>query len=150
MDECSVCGRNESVGTALIEGARVTVCARCVGYGKNVDLYAPAQSGRPAFVRAKPVELVPAEDCGQRITRAREAKGWTRRELAERVPVHESEIKSFEDGRVKPLPEKAKKLEYILGAKLLVPAEDNSPAKPILPKPASGEATLEDYLKRKR
>ncbi len=65
------------------------------------------------------LELV--EDYAERIREARERLGWSQKVLAEKVRESESVIKRIESGRLRPTIELAKKLEEVLGIKLLVP-----------------------------
>lgn len=152
MTDCGVCGNRQAIGNAVVEGARVAVCQRCANYGRKLELfeeylpprreYAPRQSKR---------ELVLSDDYAIIIQKARRGKGLSRDEFAKKVAMHESEIKSFEEGRVKPSPEKAKKLEYELGVTLLVPeAEDNSPRASVIKSGEAEEPTLADFIKKKK
>jgi len=60
-------------------------------------------------------------DYAERIRRAREKLGWSTRVLAEKVRERESTIKRIEAGRLKPTINLAKRLEEVLGIKLLEP-----------------------------
>ena len=64
-------------------------------------------------------EVVP--DYAQRVKRARERLGWTQRMLAQKAKVSENVIKRIEAGTLTPSIDLAKRLEKILGIKLLEP-----------------------------
>jgi len=64
-------------------------------------------------------DVVP--DYAERIKRAREKLGWTTKILAEKVRERETTIKRIEAGRLKPTINLAKRLEEVLGIKLLEP-----------------------------
>ena len=154
MAECGVCGADEAIGTAEVEGARIAVCRRCSRFGGKLELF---QAYAPQFRQFAPRQKTPkaeyelVEDYAARIAKAREAKGWTRKELEAKVAMHENDINSFEQNRVKPLEAQARKLEYALDVKLLSPkvAEDSTRPAAALPAAAVGEPTLADYLKKK-
>ncbi|HIC99240.1 MAG TPA: TIGR00270 family protein [Pyrodictiaceae archaeon] len=64
-------------------------------------------------------EVVP--DYAERVKRARERLGWTQRMLAQKAKVSENVIKRIEAGTLTPSIDLAKRLEKILGIKLLEP-----------------------------
>ena len=65
-------------------------------------------------------ELV--EDFAERIRKARERLGWSTKMLAMKVKESETTIRRIESGKLRPTLELAKRLEEVLGIKLLVPA----------------------------
>ena len=67
-------------------------------------------------------ELV--EDYARRIREARERLGWSTRVLAMKVKESETTIKRIESGRLRPTLDLARRLEEVLGIRLLVPAVD--------------------------
>jgi len=64
-------------------------------------------------------EVVP--DYAQRVREARERLGWTQRMLAQKAKVSENVIRRIETGSLTPSIDLAKRLEKILGVKLLEP-----------------------------
>ena len=60
-------------------------------------------------------------DYAQRVKRARERLGWTQRMLAQKVKVSENVIRRIEAGTLTPSIDLAKRLEKVLGIKLLEP-----------------------------
>ncbi len=77
---------------------------------------------RPSGMRVRGVEeLEVVDDYAERIRRARERLGWSRKVLAEKVRVSENVIRRIEDGSLVPPIDLARKLEKVLGIKLLEP-----------------------------
>ena len=140
--------------TVFVEGALLRVCDECYSkvmlrrgavkapserqtlLGKPSDVVRPtlrtrrassvrttAASRKPSAVRSYDrYELV--EDFAERIRRAREKLGWSTRVLAMKVKESETTIKRIESGKLRPTIDLARRLEEVLGIKLLVPAVD--------------------------
>ncbi len=139
MVECELCGR-PIVGKAYrvyVEGAELTVCNVCyikVVSRKNTS-YTSVVSVRKQKIaqpHTKPklpfrrtpsldVEYEVVEDYAQRIKSARERLGWSLSVLAQKVKEKESVLRRIEQGRLTPPIDLAKRLEKILGIKLLEP-----------------------------
>lgn len=60
-------------------------------------------------------------DYAERVRRARERLGWSQKMLAERVRESENVIRRIELGKLKPTIDLARRLERVLGIKLLEP-----------------------------
>ncbi len=71
-------------------------------------------------------ELV--EDFAQRIRSARERLGWSVSTLAEKVKESTTTIRRIESGKLRPTIDLARRLEEVLGIKLLVPAIEEETA----------------------
>jgi putative transcription factor len=61
------------------------------------------------------------DDYAERVRRARQRLGLTQKELAQRVKVSENVIKRIEAGTLVPTIDLARRLERVLGVKLLEP-----------------------------
>jgi len=153
--ECQTCGRN-AVGEWLVEGARVPLCERCSGYADEFSYYAPPKTARKAAAlpaKAVRVSREIADDYGKTISRARDKRGMTRKELAAKLLIHENELASFEEGRIKPSETLAKKLEFALGIKLFEEIEEagkkGAAESAAAPKKAGG-VSLADILEIKK
>jgi len=143
MVECELCGR-PIVGRAYkiyVEGAELTVCNSC--YIKVMSRKSQTRAEvvgvrKPAITRtySKPkspirrtsrrtpsldMEYEVVEDYAQRIRRAREKLGWSLSILAQKVREKESVLRRIEQGRLTPPIDLARRLEKILGIKLLEP-----------------------------
>ena len=116
MDECGVCG-GDAVGEGLVEGARLWLCEDCLRYADKV--FAKQQAARQQAVLPKKKELVLVEGFGRLIQKAREAKNLSRRQFAEKVLIRENELTSFEEEKLKPVEDVAKKIGFALGIKIL-------------------------------
>ncbi len=140
MVECELCGR-QIVGRSYritIEGAELTVCNSCylkmlsrkMG-GATYPLKTTPQIRKQAMVRPKSkilrrtpafdMEYEIVEDYALKIKKARERLGWSLNILAQKVREKESVLRRIEQGKLTPPMDLAKKLEKILGIKLLEP-----------------------------
>lgn len=147
----------------IIDGAKLLACESCYRrVAERVRLKAEALPGspseKPATKKQQPkpplnkpnqksavsqkIELEVIDDYPEVIRRARERLGWTTQALANRVMESENVIKRIEQGKLRPTIELAKKLERVLGVKLLQPVslEDEGP----VVENFKGELTLGD------
>lgn len=148
---CEMCGREISISQArkiFVEGAILTLCPSCVlkiskkhtrevieQRRKEIRPTTPHPvTGIPPTMRHKVQQTKSrpktsrslenfdvVSDYAERIKRAREKLGWTTKILAEKVRERETTIKRIEAGRLKPTINLAKRLEEVLGIKLLEP-----------------------------
>ena len=160
---CEVCGHKihtEPI-TAIIEGARLTVCIECSKHGKIVhqdEIALPKQTTtakKPQapikIVQKKPIvanvqitqELT--EDYPNKIRVAREKLVLTHEELGKKINEKASVLRNLEVGKMAPNNQLASKLEHMLKIKLLVPiSEEKVP--PPTSKSANQEITLGDLI----
>jgi len=138
---CELCGKpiRGKGFRIMIMGAILTVCSECAKYG--TPIYSQSKSRRRmGYVTPPPktkssrsrlmdedVEIV--EDYAERIRAAREALGWTKEILAERVKEKVSVIRRIESGAMIPPISLARKLESVLRIKLLEPTIHITPPK---------------------
>jgi len=134
-----LCGRpiRGKAHRVMIAGAILSVCSACAKYGvpvkspvktsKSVKGVVKRRYGvrRPSFRFEDEFEVV--EDFSKRIREAREALGWTKEILAERVKEKVSVIRRIEAGEMLPTLALARKLEHILKIKLLERVPEYSP-----------------------
>jgi len=148
--QCEMCGETIRGTPKLIrvEGAELQVCARCGKFGTEVqqprrtDLQRPA--ARPGPAGRVPVTTVPAqrkrdmfdymegeivEDYAVRVKNARQEKGLSQKDLALQMMVRELLIKKIEKGELIPEEEVRKKLEKVLGIKLVDIISDDTEKK---------------------
>ncbi|MCE4628345.1 MAG: multiprotein bridging factor aMBF1 [Desulfurococcales archaeon] len=152
---CEMCG-SPIVGRpyrAIVDGVEMVLCASC--YLKLT------RSGRAVPVRERPrrakaasrqpkrptrkvsIELLDlVEDYPEIIRRAREAKGWDLRTLAQKLRISETMLRRIEQGKYKPPIDLARRIEKILKIKILEPTEleDEYEA------PPPGKLTLGDVV----
>ena len=122
---CDLCGKvEERLYKTLIEGVELSVCPACSKFGKviaPVKRYTPKEQHRmaeKAESREEKIELL-VEDYAEVIKKKREAVGLTQKDFALRINEKESTIHNIETGTLEPALSLAKKLEKILGVKLI-------------------------------
>jgi len=142
-----------STRVVIVEGAPLRLCPRCyervaqkrtrelgedrrvrpsssptVGMNKMSGLktFSTNISQKKPTTRTIPEEYDVVDDFGERVRKAREAKGWTITQLAEKIKEPENVIRRIEQGKLRPTIELAKKLEEVLGVKLLIPLTEES------------------------
>ena len=164
---CEICGVEirGKPRKAFIEGATLIVCEECAKHSSQPPI------GLRAGARVKPPVSLPlprhepppvrrtrrsqsfeveeysvVEGYGKLIKRARELKGWSQEELASRIGEKASLISKLETEKILPDFGVARKLEHVLGVKILsetVEHPDEKIVAQVLSKP--GEAlTLGD------
>jgi putative transcription factor len=158
---CEVCGHKihtEPI-TAIIEGAKLTVCIDCSKHGKIVHQdeialpqNAPKKPQTPiTMLQKKPivakVEITKelTEDYANKIRAAREKLVLTHEELGKRINEKASVLRNLEAGKMAPNNQLASKLEHMLKIKLLVPISEEKTVQ--IPKSANQELTLGDLIK---
>ncbi len=144
---CELCGVQITKRARLvqIEGAKpMKVCDKCAKLGTEVQTpRSKAQSGRfaPQSSASRPVhspstprkrdmfdfiEGDVVEDFSKRIAAARQAKGFSQKDLAFILKMQEGDIKKLERGDRAPTEAERKKIEKELGIVLLDVGDDNS------------------------
>ena len=162
---CEVCGHkihNDPI-TAIIEGARLTVCVECSKHGKIVtqDEYTPKSKPTtavkpaahvPFMVQRKKSEIPKVqitqeiiEDYSTKIRQAREKLGLTHEDLGKKINEKSSVIGNLETGKMEPSNILATKLEHALRIKLLTPVTEEKP-QPQTVKTVDREMTLGDLI----
>ncbi len=162
MASCEMCGRDELLSLAQVEGVGLQICSRCSRYGvaqQNVrsgsslqtagsqNSFSPSSRGG----RIKPErEFKVVENYASLLRAVRERKGLTQKDFALSLQEKESFIGKWETGAVKPDLETAKRLERLLGV-TLVQIDDAPLAAEGMQKQKNTEFTLGDFIKvRKR
>jgi len=148
--QCEMCGREVKVlYTAEIEGVKLNVCKECAKHGKILRIYnSTYKKIEKEKKRKEEKEEIPKEeeiekivdDYAIRVKKAREKKGWKQEELAKKIAEKESVIHHIESGRHEPPMNVAKKLERVLGIKLIEKAK----ASILLPERKKETLTLGD------
>ena len=156
---CEVCGHkiHDEPITAVIEGARLTVCVECSKHGKIVydEPAAPRQAVKKPQAQISMVQRKPmianvqitqevTENYANTIRAAREKLGLTHEELGKRINEKASVLRNLEAGKMAPNNQLASKLEHMLKIKLLVPISEEKGTP--LPRSASQELTLGDVI----
>ncbi|WP_456481368.1 multiprotein bridging factor aMBF1 [Methanopyrus sp.] len=164
---CEICGRviDGRPKVVEVEGSELRVCEECAKFGREVVQSQPRRETgpqrerrprrRPAAPRRRRprgfdpfdegLEVVP--DYDERVREARERKGWSQEDLAEKIGEKVSVIRRIEAGKMEPDVELARKLERVLGIELLerVSEEEAGSAGA-----GGGELTLGDVVEIRR
>ncbi|BAA81021.2 putative HTH-type transcriptional regulator [Aeropyrum pernix K1] len=137
---CELCGA-EIRGRPYrvsVEGVEMDLCLSCYmklarsGRAQLLREARPSRRGaarggsggarRPRRVPLDMYDLV--EDYPERIREAREARGWSTAVLAQKLRISETMLRRIESGKLKPSLDLAKRMEKMLGVKLLEPVVD--------------------------
>ncbi len=122
MYECEICGRRtDTLYVVDVEGAQLSVCARCSTGRSVIDEIGTTEKVRGSkVVGRKPAEeeeeLV--QDYGMRIRKAREAMGIDIKVLGELINEKRSTLLRVEEEKMQPTASLTAKLEKALGIKL--------------------------------
>ena len=139
--QCEVCGQ-QIFGApirAVIEGANMSVCAKCAKLGSGYWEPKPQPQQRAtksrehqpviSYSKRKPratvtetLELV--NDVGQRVRQAREGAGMSHEDLGRKTREKVSVLRKIEIGKMVPNLGLAEKLEHTLKITLRVPVEE--------------------------
>lgn len=163
---CEVCGR-KIIGPpfrAMIEGAKMTVCNKCVKLGsvfweakteprlRKVARRLPAAPvlaprKQPPILAAESLELV--DDFGITVRQAREKTGLSHEDLGKKISEKVSVLRKIESGKMTPDNLLVEKLQHALRIKLMVPvSEPKVPAKALASRLAA--PTLGDIAQVKK
>ncbi len=147
---CDMCGKQETLVQAVIEGVDMHVCKACAGFGKV--LQQPKiflQNYQKNQKKAEPecFEVV-MDDYALKIKNAREKRKLNQEEFARMLSERESMLTSIESGKQKPTIELAKKLEKILDIHLIEIIKDEPVQKEQQMK--KGSLTIGDMLQMKK
>lgn len=133
---CEMCGADfPRLKRARVEGMIMNVCNDCTRFGEVIEAPRPAaaQSGPGAIQdrlaerqrKATPKNVLDSmqkelvEGFGERIRKAREKKGWTREQLADRIHQPVPTVTKFESEKMVPSDKAVSHLERELGIKLM-------------------------------
>ena len=137
---CEVCGR-KIIGPpykAMIEGAKMLVCAECSKLGsvyweakteprmKKVSKRLPqpmiAPRKQPPIIVEESVELI--DDFGAKVRQSREKLGMSHEDLGKKISEKVSVLRKIESGKMTPNNLLIEKLQHALKIKLLVPVSE--------------------------
>jgi len=134
-EECHICGR-AAAGNGFVEGARVALCRDCADYARDFKaFYVPRPAPRaPQALRGSPLptelqrlkddELELRDDYARVFREAMEKKGWKKEKASHEMNITVAEINGFEAGRLRPTVDQAKRIEFALACKLMVPVPE--------------------------
>tara|TARA_Y100000310_G_C20416127_1_gene684408 strand:- start:309 stop:737 length:429 start_codon:yes stop_codon:yes gene_type:complete len=114
MMACDMCGVNEKLFRARVEGTMLTVCSNCAKHGTIIEEIKQKRAPLPQV--EEPEELLVA-DYAKRI---RDARGNEKQEdFAKKINEKESLLKHWETGKAEPTLAQARKLEKSLSISLI-------------------------------
>lgn len=124
MATCEMCGESGDLKKTKVEGATLDLCEDCQEVGEVVSQPTAQVSSSSTSSRSTPSrqrdddveELV--EDFNRRVKQARENRGLSVSELAQKVKEKESVIRRVESAKLSPDRKLATKLESALGVTL--------------------------------
>ncbi len=150
MSQCEMCGKITAVAQAEVEGGILAVCSGCAQYGKVLQggsRLVHKQSFRP--VKREEPALNVVDNYASLLHSFRERKKMTQEEFAKFLQERESSVIKWEQGTMKPSVDAARKLEKMLGVRLVGVEEAGGSVQQSGKK--SDEFTLGDFIKvRKR
>ena len=118
---CELCGRNNELVQAVVEGSMLNVCKECSKFGNVIAV----QKTRP-IIQSKIKKIIEEEileivkpDFSITIKEAREKLGLKQEELAKRLNEKESLMHKIESNSITPSISLARKLEKALGIKIV-------------------------------
>lgn len=125
MGNCDLCGKEDSLIDAIVEGTMLSVCRSCLKFGEAIPVNKPVQqeTRRANIVIEKdealdfPEESL-IENFSLKIKAAREAKEMKQEDLAKSLAEKESVIHRIEAGQLEPDDKLVKKLEQFFGLSL--------------------------------
>ncbi|MFC1801167.1 multiprotein bridging factor aMBF1 [Nanoarchaeota archaeon] len=149
---CDLCGKETKLFKAEVEGTEMMVCKNCASFGqlkeplekpaKKVHQFSKRERKEPALETAETI----ISDYAQKIRQAREKMGLSQEDFAKKINEKESLLHKMEVGSFEPSLVLAKKLEKLLGIKLIQKTEEK---KIPLPKGSSEGFTIGDLMKSK-
>ncbi len=143
MSACELCGKEENLLSAFVEGVIFRVCSNCSRYGKVIEEKRFVKIEKREIRREEVVEVI-LGGFNLVVKNAREKKRLSQEELATKLNEKESLISKIEQGSLKPSIDLAKKLERFLGVKLITQEKiEEAPTKV-----KTAALTIGDFIKK--
>lgn len=153
---CDMCGKEQAIAKASVEGTVLAVCNGCSRYGKvvgRIPVAAAAVKKEERVTTAAVEEEAEAvvANFGQLLKQKREELGRKQEDgfmkledFARMINVKESVLHKMETGHFTPSVEEAGRIGKVLGLKLVEKAEA---VEDVLPQPKKDQLTLGDMIK---
>ncbi len=156
--QCEMCGNNNKLVIAIIEGTEMNVCRECAKFGKIIKEIKPEpkekkkikKEGMEEVIKETPkkeIIQVINPDYGNIIKKKRESLGLKQEEFAKRINEKISLIHKIETGNFEPSIALARKIERFLKVKLIEQYEEEHGK---LRKISSDNLTIGDLLRFKK
>lgn len=114
-----MCGKEEDLVDAIVEGSMLSVCRKCARHGDMITVSKNQEPARQYVPELKVEPEIEINECANQVKKAREKKGLTQKKLAEALAEKESVIHRIESGKIRPPVNVARKLEQFLGIKIV-------------------------------
>ena len=151
MAQCEMCGKLANLVVVDVEGSDLNVCSSCTSYGKVKKKIFLAPSLRQQLSASNKPEYKVVAHYSSLLRNVREANNMSHKAFSEMLNEREAIISKWESGSVKPSVDNARKLERILGIKLVQEDIQANSSENIKTSKVSDELTLGDFIKvRKR
>lgn len=156
--DCDMCGREQAVLKASVEGSVMSLCDGCSKFGKVVGRLQSAitvkkKEEKTVAVAEDETEFVVA-NFGQLLKQKREELGkkmedsfMKLEDFAKMISVKESVLHKMETGTYKPNVEEARRIGKLFGLKLVEKVEE---VESLVPEPKKDQLTLGDMIKIKK
>ena len=140
-----MCGKDTELYNTAIEGTHMSVCKDCAKYGTilNRMKVAAPQKKKPVVVSTQEISETVVGNIGELLKRKREALGMSQKDFASKIAEKESSLHKMETGTLVPTMERARKLEKMLGLKLVEEITDEL----VTEKKDTSVMTLGDFVK---
>lgn len=149
--QCELCGKEDKLVDAIVEGALLSICKTCVSFGNAVQIKKQEirldMPMKKLTAEPRTFELI-IKDFAVKIKDTREKLNFKQEEVAQKISERFSTFQSIESGHLKPTLEIAKKLENLLGIKLIDRYEEENPKTAV--DLVGSNLTIGDLLKRKK
>jgi len=152
MPICEMCGRESQLVLAEVEGGELNVCSGCLKYGtrkKNVNSGMNHSVPGKKFAKIERIEFKVVNNYSNLIRSARESKNLKQEDFAKFLNEKESILTKWESGNLKPRLDVARRLERVLGIRLVERDVIGKVEKQEKQK-AAAEFTLGDFIKTRK
>lgn len=153
MSTCEMCGRDEQLFKAIVEGSKINVCKSCSKFGKVIQVIKEikrkdiAKESDTTEKKEPEITYIIIKEYPTLIKNKRESLNMGQEEFSKKINEKESLIHNIESGRFEPNIQLAKKIEKFLKIKLIEEyKEDNTP----IAKGKSDAFTIGDFIKVKK
>lgn len=145
MAQCDICGSENQLSKAVVEGVLLSVCKKCISFGQGVEIGSATAAKRKVDLALPQIEEEIVSDYAERIKQARERGGMTQEFLAKAMAEKERVLQKIEAGHNEPSIALARKMENFLKIKLIEKIELKTERKTL--ELSDGSMTIGDLIK---
>lgn len=145
MVRCEMCGKDSDLVNAVIEQVELKVCPGCARFGMVQESRELPQLFQNRKAEHKEPGLKINSNYASLLRQARERQGLTQEDFAKSLQERESIVAKWEQGRMQPSVEVARKLEKLLSISLI---EEDIELPEVKKKSSAADGfTLGDFIK---